>query len=53
MIVLKFLNLVLKKYGKRFLKMCGNPIGFCCERISYVKLILATLGFDKGRLDEN
>jgi len=23
--LLKFLNLVLKKYGKWFLKMCGNP----------------------------
>jgi len=27
-IVLKFGNLVLKKYGKWFLKMCENP-GFC------------------------
>jgi len=27
-VVLNFLNLVLKKYGKWFFKMCGNPVYF-------------------------
>jgi len=44
--VLNFFNLVLKKYGKWYLKMCGNPVKFiihwtstCLAIFSYVYVI--------------